>query len=68
MLERAEMLEAQTARAEGRKAHMMWAKPANPHKAGTFLSYCWEAGNRQDVRSVDELHRDWLRGKARKPY
>ena len=68
MLERAEALEAYTARAEGRKGWMSRPKGKNPHKVGTFLHYVWDAGYNQDVRSVDELHRDWLRGKARKPY
>jgi len=51
----------QTIRDEGRKRKGV----TNPHVEGTFAAFCWEMGYRQDVRSIDELSRDWNKQRNR---
>ena len=51
----------QTIREEGRKRKGV----TNPHVEGTFAAFCWEMGYRQDVRSIDELSRDWNKQRNR---
>lgn len=57
--------QATNARAQGRAA---WFSKdpgqKNPHESRTFYGYCWQAGWAQDVRSVEELHRDWTKESA----
>lgn len=37
----------------------------NPYPTGSYESYCFEAGYRQDVRCTEELNRDWLKYRQR---
>jgi hypothetical protein len=48
---------AETARDQGKLA----PEQANPHTAGSFYAYCWQAGQTQDDRSIEDLHRDWTK-------
>jgi hypothetical protein len=73
MMKRQDELDGQTARAKGRQA---WVKDAstkgdrsvNSYKAGSWLAYCFDAGYRQDVRSIDELWKDWNKAGQGNPY
>lgn len=38
----------------------------NPYPAGSFESYCFEAGYGQDVRCIEELDRDWQKSRQRR--
>lgn len=52
--------DGEDAREAGRTAWMKKSRgKQNPHNVGSFQDYCWEAGYDQDVRSIDELKRDW---------
>lgn len=52
---------AKSAREDGRATWMSDAAKKNPHTVGSFYGYCWQAGYAQDVRSIEELHRDWTK-------
>jgi hypothetical protein len=52
---------ASAAREQGLAYFRVLAGGPNPHAKGSFANYCWQAGYNQDVRSIEELHRDWLK-------
>jgi hypothetical protein len=53
--------EGEAARQTGHLAIV--AGTRNPYAVGSFPAFCWSAGYSQDVRSIDELLRDWRKPK-----
>ena len=54
---------ADAARAQGLASFRGEGRP-NHHDVGSFPAYCWQAGWNQDVRSIEELYRDWTKSHA----
>jgi hypothetical protein len=49
---------ATEAREAGKRA-FLGTRTVNPPIVGSLGDYCWQAGYRQDVRSVEQLIIDW---------
>ena len=53
-------LQLAAVRRAGRDAWMGRTAARNPHRKGTISAYIWDAGYKQDVRSIEELQYDWM--------